>query len=48
MNGSYQLQNFTKNKEAEVNRLKAQVDLFFDKEFDLYKKAGLPDDFTLK
>jgi len=43
MNGSYQLKNFTKNKETEVARLKAQVELFFDKEFDLYKKIGLKD-----
>jgi ubiquinone/menaquinone biosynthesis C-methylase UbiE/acyl carrier protein len=43
MNGSYQLQNFTKNKEIEVTRLKAQVELFFEKEFDLYKRIGLKD-----
>ena len=38
MNGSYQLQSFTRNKGCEVTRLKAQVELFFDKEFDLYRK----------
>ena len=43
MNGSYQLQSFTRNKGSEVTRLKAQVELFFDKEFDLYKKNGLKD-----
>jgi ubiquinone/menaquinone biosynthesis C-methylase UbiE/acyl carrier protein len=43
MNGSYQLPNFTKNRETEVTRLKSQVELFFDKEFDLYKKIGLKD-----
>jgi len=43
MNGSYQLQNFTKNREAEVIRLKAQVELFFEKEYDLYKNLGLTD-----
>ncbi len=43
MSGSYQLQNFTRNRETEVTRLKSQVELFFDKEFDLYKKIGLKD-----
>ncbi len=47
MNGSYQLQNFTKNKETEVTRLKTQVELFFEKEFDLYKKIGLKDGMDL-
>jgi ubiquinone/menaquinone biosynthesis C-methylase UbiE/acyl carrier protein len=47
MNGSYQLQNFTKNKETEVTRLKTQVDLFFDKEFDLYTKIGLKDGMAI-
>jgi ubiquinone/menaquinone biosynthesis C-methylase UbiE/acyl carrier protein len=41
MNGSYQLDSFTKNRESEVKRLKAQVSLFFDKEFALYQKLGL-------
>lgn len=43
MKGSYQLDSFTKNKSSEVNRLKSQVDLFFKKEFELYKKLGLKD-----
>ena len=43
MNGSYQLESFTKNKESEVKRLKAQVGLFFDKEFLLYQRLGLAD-----
>ena len=43
MNGSYQLESFTKNKESEVKRLKAQVSLFFDKEFALYQQLGLKD-----
>ena len=43
MNGSYQLNNFTKNREAEVTRLQAQVELFFEKEFDLFLKYGLSD-----
>jgi len=43
MNGSYQLQNFTKNRDTEVTRLKAQVELFFEKEFKVYRKIGLED-----
>ena len=43
MDGSYKLESFTDNKESEVNRLKFQVDLFFRKEMDLYKKIGLRD-----
>jgi ubiquinone/menaquinone biosynthesis C-methylase UbiE/acyl carrier protein len=43
MNGSYQLQNFTKNRDTEVTRLKAQVELFFEKEFEIYRKIGLKD-----
>jgi ubiquinone/menaquinone biosynthesis C-methylase UbiE/acyl carrier protein len=43
MSGSYQLQSFTKNKETEITRLKAQVELFFRKEFELYQKIGLKD-----
>jgi len=47
MKGSYQLESFTKNKNAEVNRLKAQVDLFFKREFELYKKNGLKDGMNI-
>jgi ubiquinone/menaquinone biosynthesis C-methylase UbiE/acyl carrier protein len=43
MNGSYQLSSFTENQEAEVLRLKAQVELFFDKEFESFQKFGLRD-----
>jgi ubiquinone/menaquinone biosynthesis C-methylase UbiE/acyl carrier protein len=43
MDGSYKLESFTDNKESEVNRLKYQVDLFFRREMDLYKKIGLRD-----
>jgi amino acid adenylation domain-containing protein len=41
MKGSYQLKSFTENKDAEVKRLQAQVNLFFDKEFELYVRYGL-------
>ncbi len=41
MKGSYQLNSFTENKNSEVKRLHAQVDLFFDKEFAVYEKLGL-------
>ena len=43
MDGSYKLESFTENKESEVNRLKFQVDLFYQREFELYKKIGLED-----
>jgi ubiquinone/menaquinone biosynthesis C-methylase UbiE/acyl carrier protein len=41
--GSYNLESFTDNKESEVNRLKFQVDLFYEKELELYKMIGLKD-----
>ena len=41
MKGSYQLNSFTENKNSEVKRLHAQVNLFFDKEFAVYEKLGL-------
>lgn len=47
MNGSYQLQNFTKNRETEVTRLKSQVELFFEREFDIYRKTGLKDNMDI-
>jgi ubiquinone/menaquinone biosynthesis C-methylase UbiE/acyl carrier protein len=43
MDGSYKLKSFTDNRESEVNRLKYQVDLFYQKEFEVYKKVGLRD-----
>ena len=43
MDGSYKLDSFTDNKESEVTRLKYQVDLFYKREFELYKKIGLRD-----
>lgn len=43
MDGSYKLESFTDNIESEVNRLKYQVDLFYQKEIELYKKIGLRD-----
>lgn len=43
MNGSYQLDSFTGNRVAEVERLHAQVDLFFEKEFETYLRFGLKD-----
>jgi amino acid adenylation domain-containing protein len=41
MNGSYQLNSFTENKDSEVRRLQYQVNLFFEKEFEIYEKSGL-------
>ena len=47
MEGSYQLDSFTENRNSEVGRLGAQVDLFFEKEFEIYKKFGLKDGMKL-
>lgn len=47
MKGSYQLDNFTENKELEVQRLKSQVELFFHKEFEAFKKLGLKDGMSI-
>jgi len=41
--GSYLIDSFTENKDSEVNRLKFQVDLFYQREFALYTKIGLKD-----
>ena len=41
--GSYKLRSFTDNNESEVGRLKFQVDLFYEKELELYKTIGLKD-----
>lgn len=41
MEGSYKIQDFTTNIEAEIHRLKGQVDLFFDKELKKYLEFGL-------
>ena len=47
MDGSYKLESFTDNKEAEVARLRYQVDLFYEREFELYKKIGLKDGMNI-
>ena len=47
MKGSYQLSSFTSNKEIEVRRLKSQVELFFDKEFEVFRKFGLTDGMSI-
>ena len=43
IDGSYKLDSFTENMESEITRLKFQVDLFYQKEFALYRKLGLKD-----
>jgi SAM-dependent methyltransferase/acyl carrier protein len=43
MDGSYKLKSFTENKESEVGRLRFQVDLFYERELELYKRIGLRD-----
>lgn len=47
MDGSYKIESFTENKKSEVNRLKYQVDLFYKREFELYKKIGLRDGMNI-
>lgn len=47
MKGSYQLSSFTANKEIEVERLRSQVELFFKKEFEVFKKLGLADGMNI-
>lgn len=47
MDGSYKLESFTDNIESEVNRLKYQVDLFYKREIELYKRIGLTDGMTI-
>ena len=47
LNGSYKLESFTDNKESEVSRLKHQVDLFYTKEFELYRRIGLYDGMNI-
>lgn len=41
--GSYQIKTIASNPEIEINRLKAQVELFWDKEFKHYIEFGLDD-----
>jgi ubiquinone/menaquinone biosynthesis C-methylase UbiE/acyl carrier protein len=43
VNGSYKIKDFSSNIDAEVKRLKGQVDLFFEKEFKVYQEIGLKD-----
>jgi|GEM_PF-543592 len=43
IDGSYILESFSENKDSEVTRLKYQVELFYQRELELYKKIGLKD-----
>lgn len=45
--GSYQIQSIASSPEAEVQRLKAQVELFWDKEFKHYREFGLEDGMNI-
>ena len=45
--GSYSINTFSTTIEAEVKRLGAQVDLFWDKEIQLYKNYGVKDGLNL-
>ena len=44
---SYQIQNISGNLETELNRLKAQVELFWEKELKRYKEFGLKDGMSV-
>jgi len=46
-NGSYQIKNISSNVENEINRLKAQVELFWDKESKHYTEFGLNDGMSI-
>lgn len=45
--GSYQIKTFAGNVEIEINRLKAQVDLFWNKELKHYIKFGLSNGMSI-
>lgn len=45
--GSYKIQSIGQSVETEVNRLGAQVDLFWDKELKRYKEFGLRDSMSI-
>ncbi|PEU20725.1 methyltransferase type 11 [Bacillus wiedmannii] len=45
--GSYQIKTIASNVEAEINRLKGQVSLFWDKEFKHYCEFGLNDGMVI-
>lgn len=44
---SYKLNEFTLNTKSEIERLEAQVDLFWEKEIALYKMIGLKDGISI-
>ena len=43
MKGSYNIDNFTKNQKTEIIRLKSQVELFFNRELEIYQHLGMQD-----
>jgi ubiquinone/menaquinone biosynthesis C-methylase UbiE len=45
--GSYQIQTITSNVDLEIKRLKAQVELFWDKEIKHYVEFGLTDGMSI-
>jgi ubiquinone/menaquinone biosynthesis C-methylase UbiE/acyl carrier protein len=45
--GSYEVSTFSTGVQAEVKRLNAQIDLFWDKEIDLYRRWGLSDNLHI-
>ncbi|MBO1580923.1 methyltransferase domain-containing protein [Bacillus sp. XF8] len=47
LSGSYQISSIANNIEGEINRLKAQVDLFWDNEWKHYQALGLANADTI-
>jgi ubiquinone/menaquinone biosynthesis C-methylase UbiE len=47
LQGSYQIRTFASNVEKEIQRLKAQVDLFWEKESKRYVESGLRDGLNI-
>jgi ubiquinone/menaquinone biosynthesis C-methylase UbiE len=45
--GSYDLAEFAADKKGEIERLKAQVDLFWDQELALFRRLGLSDGMSV-
>src|SRR5688572_10312162 len=45
--GSYDISRFAVDTEGEIQRLNAQVDLFWSQELDLYQRLGLEDGMSV-
>ena len=47
VDGSYKLSSFAADSDGEIQRLNAQVDLFWNQELPLYERLGLHDGMSL-